>query len=78
MPIIEFRCRSCMKTFEQLIMKADAGHEVICPYCGGQDNERLFSVFGFVRRGAVDHSSAGGTSSGCATCSRSSCAGCGE
>ncbi len=43
MPIYEFKCNSCGKEFEALVMSQD--EEVRCPECGSEKVERLLSVF---------------------------------
>jgi putative FmdB family regulatory protein len=45
MPIYEYRCKACEKTFSR-IQKMDAGSEgVTCPSCESQQVERLLSSF---------------------------------
>ena len=42
MPLFDFRCRSCGKTFEALVR---AGEMPACPGCGSADLERQPPVF---------------------------------
>lgn len=43
MPLYEYRCRECGKTFEELVTVAE--QPVTCPACGSSDVERLLSMF---------------------------------
>ncbi len=42
MPIFEYLCRGCSRTFESLVRRDE---EVRCPYCGSTELERLLSTF---------------------------------
>jgi len=44
MPIYEYRCRSCGKTFEHLHRRLGE-RSPACPYCGFQKVEKQFSTF---------------------------------
>ena len=69
MPIYEYRCRGCDKTFEELVRSA--GAEIACPTCASPKVERLLSVFNSGR----DIRSLGGSavpSGGCG-CTPSTC-----
>ncbi|HDQ98985.1 MAG TPA: zinc ribbon domain-containing protein [candidate division WOR-3 bacterium] len=71
MPIREFRCRECRKTFEALVFspRDEAGER--CPSCGSGRLEKLFSVFGVSGTERKITSSAN-----CASCSSRNCASC--
>jgi putative FmdB family regulatory protein len=44
MPIIEYRCETCEKTFEELV--ADPRKATVpCAHCGAKEVVRLFSTF---------------------------------
>jgi putative FmdB family regulatory protein len=43
MPIYEFRCAACERTFEALVRARDAG--VRCPHCNGAKLSRELSTF---------------------------------
>ena len=43
MPIYEYRCHSCNKQFQSLIMKVEEEEALICPECGGSDLKKLIS-----------------------------------
>lgn len=45
MPIYEFNCSSCERSFEELVRSAEAVHEVVCPKCGSQHVRRKISLF---------------------------------
>jgi len=47
MPIYEYRCRNCGKTFEKLVMTSSAPPPP-CPECGAAEVEKLFSAPGSV------------------------------
>jgi putative FmdB family regulatory protein len=75
MPIYEFKCRACGKTFEELCRMGSNGSGVRCPVCKGKRMQRVMSRF------AARSSSRGGESrsvggSTCSACAASSCAGC--
>lgn len=42
MPLYEYRCQSCSKTFEVLVRGDERAQ---CPSCQGASLEKLFSVF---------------------------------
>lgn len=44
MPIFEYRCRNCQKTFEILQLPGRNGNSAECPECGGTDLEKLISA----------------------------------
>jgi len=45
MPIYEFRCKNCDRTFEELVFSKEDEEKVKCPYCGSEDVEKEVSVF---------------------------------
>jgi putative FmdB family regulatory protein len=45
MPIYEYQCRNCGKTFEMLRSLKNADEDLQCPDCHGQEVERRFSSF---------------------------------
>lgn len=45
MPIYEYRCRTCGKTFTVLTLRASEKAEPECTRCGGRDADRLLSRF---------------------------------
>jgi len=46
MPIYEYRCEECGKTFEVLTKVSNKDDEKECPDCGSNKVKRVFSVFG--------------------------------
>ena len=45
MPLYEYRCQKCGKTFEMLRRMQDADRETECPECRSDEVERLLSTF---------------------------------
>ena len=45
MPLYEYRCRACGRTFEELRRLSEADLPVECPECAGTETERLLSTF---------------------------------
>jgi len=43
MPIYEYRCEACGRTFEELVRTSN--EKVSCPSCASPDVKRLLSVF---------------------------------
>jgi putative FmdB family regulatory protein len=66
MPIFEFRCEKCKKTFETLVFGNQA---VSCPKCKSKKVKKLMSAFSHASEGKFK-SAAG---AGCGSCSATSC-----
>ncbi|MDD4053146.1 MAG: zinc ribbon domain-containing protein [candidate division Zixibacteria bacterium] len=45
MPLYEYKCRDCQNTFEILVGKTVPDVSPVCPKCGSDRYERLFSSF---------------------------------
>jgi putative FmdB family regulatory protein len=45
MPMYEYRCRKCGKSFEMLRRMQDADRDSKCPECRSEEVERLLSTF---------------------------------
>ncbi len=45
MPLYDYQCRACGKSFELLRRMQDADRELECPDCGSDQAERLLSLF---------------------------------
>jgi putative FmdB family regulatory protein len=43
MPLYEYECESCGRTFQSLILKREEEKALKCPECGGADLKRLIS-----------------------------------
>ena len=56
MPLYEYKCGKCEKSFE-ILQRNNA--QVVCPHCGGKSLGKLFSVFA---SSSSSESSAGGGS----------------
>lgn len=70
MPIYEYVCLKCEQEFEKLVFSTT---KVDCPKCGSGDVKKKLSVFGM---SGVSKPFAGTSSSGCTSCSKSSCSSC--
>lgn len=45
MPVYEYRCQECGRTYEQIRRMSDADCDLECPSCASHQVERLFSAF---------------------------------
>ena len=45
MPLYEFQCTECDRSFEELVRSASAIAEVKCPECGSEHVRRKMSTF---------------------------------
>jgi putative FmdB family regulatory protein len=45
MPLYEYRCQTCGKSFEMLRRMSDADRDLQCPDCRSERIERLLSTF---------------------------------
>ncbi len=45
MPIFEFKCKTCGKIFECLCIRSNEKDQVVCPSCGKENVEPMFSAF---------------------------------
>ncbi len=67
MPIYEYMCRHCDKTFEEIVL---SGRETVaCPECTSADVERQLSIFS----SPGGHSETGGVGGGCGGCTPGTC-----
>jgi len=76
MPIFEYCCQECGKTFEYLVLGTP---DPRCPGCDSRKVCKLMSTCGFTSKGSGGETvrRAAGASS-CGGCTASSCAGCGH
>ena len=72
MPIYEYKCSSCEKNFEKLVMSSNFSPE--CPNCNSKDVSRTMSLFGFSSGG--EFTSSTGKNAGCESCHSTSCSSC--
>ncbi|MEO0083576.1 MAG: zinc ribbon domain-containing protein [candidate division WOR-3 bacterium] len=70
MPIYEYECKDCKKTFEVLIFNKKEEKQLCCPKCGKKNITLLISTFG------VAGTDKKVSSSSCNTCTTKSCATC--
>ena len=71
MPIYEFRCVSCNKYFELLVMKTGEEVEMSCPECKSEEFERIMSTTAHHVTGGGSDST--GVNSQTRNCSGGSC-----
>ena len=68
MPIFEFVCSECGRSFEELVRSATVIEEVICPSCGSSDTKKQISTFASrINGGGVSLSSSSTRSAGCSS-----------
>lgn len=67
MPLFEFKCSECNKSFEELVRSANKIEEVTCPTCGSQKVNKKISIFASKTTGGGSLSSFASTSSSCST-----------
>lgn len=44
MPIFEFKCNQCEKTFDLLFLAGNSNNNAVCPDCGSTDLKKLISA----------------------------------
>ena len=75
MPIFEFHCQPCDRTFELLILPGRR-KKPACPACGGGDVRKLLSTFATGGGKSRTAASSSASSGGCASCAGGNCATC--
>jgi putative FmdB family regulatory protein len=80
MPVYEFRCQKCKKTFEKLCSINFKIEEIKCEYCSSEQVTRKMSSFatGGQRIKFDFNESNEASSSSCSSCSSDSCTTCGH
>jgi putative FmdB family regulatory protein len=74
MPLYEYHCSACDRTFEALVSIRHSG-PVPCAHCGSEEVRKLLSTFSArVADGGSYRATAG--SGGCSGCSSGDCSGC--
>ncbi|MBD3346422.1 MAG: zinc ribbon domain-containing protein [Chitinivibrionales bacterium] len=53
MPIYEYKCRDCGKSFEELVSLSQSDG-ITCPSCSSKNTEKQMSVFGTVSGNSPD------------------------
>lgn len=77
MPIYEYACAACERTFEKRRSMSQADAEIACPGCGSMETKRGLSLFAAFSKGNGDsHAVAGG--GGCEGCASGHCGSCGH
>lgn len=71
MPVYEYRCADCTRTFEKLVAMSANGAPAECPACGAQADKQLstFAALGVERAPSGGGGCCGGGGGGCA-CAR--------
>ena len=64
MPIYEYACKACDRTFEELVLRSSDEAEVRCPTCKGKRVEKRMSRPAAARAGG-EGGGAAGPSPGC-------------
>jgi len=77
MPLYEYYCADCEIKFEALRRMSQADDPIACVRCKGTNTSRAISVFAAISKGSGESRSLG-SASGCASCSATSCATCGQ
>ncbi len=67
MPIFEYRCLDCGKTFEELVISTANADDVECEYCGSKNVRKLVSGFS-----TISNNSSTSYSSSSSSCTTSS------
>jgi len=68
MPIYEFKCKNCGKTFEYLCLRSDDEEHATCPSCGKEKAEKMMSTFS---SGTSNSGGGLGSLAGASSCSSS-------
>jgi putative FmdB family regulatory protein len=76
MPLYEYYCADCKIKFEALRRVSQADSPIACVRCKGTNTSRAISVFAAISKGNGGESRSLGGTSGCASCSATSCATC--
>ena len=76
MPLYEYTCGGCGKTFDILRSFSKADDPAACPACHAVDSKRAISRFAAHVQGSDGSTASVAGSGGCAGCGRGSCAGC--
>lgn len=64
MPLYEYKCQDCSNKFEELVGLSVPEKSVLCPKCGSENCERLFSTFAAAVGGKNSCPSGGSCASG--------------
>lgn len=71
MPIYEYHCGRCGRTFEKLVFRHTDPDDIRCPGCDNRELEQLYSAFAV---SGTEHKVTGG--SGCGSCHSHNCGSC--
>ena len=73
MPLYEYKCADCEKSFDALRSMSDADALIACPKCSSESTRRMISLFAAIGSNGV----IAGAGSSCGSCTPSpSCATC--
>lgn len=76
MPLYEYHCPHCEIVFDALRSMSQADAPIACPQCTGMEARRLLSRFAALSKGAGGETRSLAGSSGCGSCSATTCSGC--
>jgi putative FmdB family regulatory protein len=77
MPIYEYLCADCERTFEKLRPMSKANAPAVCVQCGSDHTSRAISLFAAISKGSNGESRPiSGTGGGCGSCASHNCATC--
>lgn len=62
MPLYEFDCPGCGRSFEKLVRSAAGVDQVVCPVCGNRHVKKKLSTFAVRGSGGAISSKTGGAS----------------
>jgi putative FmdB family regulatory protein len=80
MPLFEYECAKCHRSFEKLVRSNEAVISQACPSCGSHKTKKRVSAFAHAVKGgssAPKSSASGGCSGGCSGGNCGGCKGCG-
>jgi len=78
MPIYEYCCQDCARTFEKRRPMSQADAEIPCPDCGSVHTSRGLSLFAAFSKGSGGSTQAVAGGGSCNGCGSHSCGSCGR
>jgi putative FmdB family regulatory protein len=53
MPVYEYECEACGRTFELFVRSVKRENTPVCPHCGSEQVHKAISLFGVGNQGAT-------------------------